>query len=664
MAQRIQDAAVLASVVSEVLKKNAALRRQINSVWWTSSSIGRQVGQERRSRDSFWTADTSAEVDPVDQAAAGVDAVGRRAALDHAAAKSAVAFEQRFREARPSQIEDKATMKAPEDDLFMLRNARGGFMKTPPPWLKDRRHTGTQTEPNLGAGRSSGIDHATPSAEAASLANTAATSSARSIPAADVAESTAASRLQTDEPPVDTVSGSAAAPDTESEEMAAIGSSLRSSAVPSSRLSRLYHYTALGSSLAFNSFSDGAKRLFVGGESKGLMSDRNVDLLVSKLSRMRGAALKLGQMISFQEDSLPEPIKIVMQRVQDSADYMPDWQLNKVMATEFGLDWRETRFKEFNDVPIAAASIGQVHRATLPDGREVAVKVQYPGVANSISSDLKNLGILLNATRLLPKGLFLDKTIANARTELAWECDYVREAAHTKRFRELVGDDPAFKVPEVIDECTGNQVLTTEFLHGKGIAKSQKYSRELRDRLGSDIMRLCLQELAEFNFMQTDPNWTNFLYNEKSGKIELLDFGAARSFDKTFIDRYCRLLVAAAQGDRTQLETLSRELGYLTGDESQGMVDAHIKSILTLAEPFSFATQDRDTAYNFAGQTITERVKEHIPLMLRERLAPPPEETYSLHRRLSGHFMLCARLKSRIPCRKIFEDVMRKNGYL
>jgi aarF domain-containing kinase len=157
---------------------------------------------------------------------------------------------------------------------------------------------------------------------------------------------------------------------------------------------------------------------------------------------MRGAALKLGQMISFQDiKMLPPAIHDVLQRVQDSADYMPASQRNQVLTSNLGENWRDL-FESFEDVPIAAASIGQVHKAVLKStGQEVAVKVQYPGVANSIDSDLNNLSILLTASRLLPKGLFLDRTIANARTELGWECDYTREAECQTRFRDLLQDD-------------------------------------------------------------------------------------------------------------------------------------------------------------------------------------------------------------------------------
>ena len=121
---------------------------------------------------------------------------------------------------------------------------------------------------------------------------------------------------------------------------------------------------------------------------------------------------------------------------QDSADYMPASQRDAVIAADLGPNWREELFQDFEERPMAAASIGQVHGAVLKNGKRVAVKVQYPGVADSISSDLNNLSLLLTASRLLPKGLYLDKTIANARTELAWECDYIREADAAKRFRK------------------------------------------------------------------------------------------------------------------------------------------------------------------------------------------------------------------------------------
>lgn len=344
---------------------------------------------------------------------------------------------------------------------------------------------------------------------------------------------------------------------------------------------------------------------------------------------------------------------------------MPTYQRNQVLASSLGSDWKDL-FSSFDDVPMAAASIGQVHRATLAStGQEVAVKVQYPGVSSSINSDLNNISLLLTASRLLPKGLYLDKTIANARTELGWECDYVREAECGTKFRELLADETdVFIVPKVFMEASGAEVLTAEFMSGKAVTKIPDLTQEERDWIGTQILRLAFRELMEWQFMQTDPNWTNFLYNRNhptGRKLELLDFGASRAFPDEFTTPYINLLIAASKRDRESLRELSIQLGYLTGEESKAMLDAHVDSILTLAEPFLDSNEYLvDGMYDFRDQTITDRVRAKIGIMVRERLAPPPEETYSLHRKLSGAFLLCARLGSRVPTRDMFQKAVER----
>ncbi|DAA79389.1 TPA_exp: Uncharacterized protein A8136_0162 [Trichophyton benhamiae CBS 112371] len=432
------------------------------------------------------------------------------------------------------------------------------------------------------------------------------------------------------------------------------------SRVPSSRIGRLWEYGGLATSMAMGVVGAGFRRA-TGGDDSGslLLSPANIERLVAKLSKMRGAALKLGQMLSLQDSKvMPESIQLVLQRVQDRANYMPQFQRDQVLRDNLGPNWRDL-FESFDEVPMAAASIGQVHGAVLKEtGQRVAVKVQYPGVADSIDSDLNNLSILLTASRLLPKGLYLDKTIANARTELAWECDYIREAECGRKFKELLKDDTdIFTIPEIIPYASGKQVLTMERLDGIAVTRVQSFTQSQRDWIGSQIMRLCLREIGEFRYMQTDPNWTNFLYNSATNRLELLDFGASRAYPAAFISLYVRLLAAASRNEREKCRELSQELGYLTGFESKAMVNAHVSSITTIAEPFMKSSPE---VYDFRDQTITDRVREFIPLMLRERLSPPPEETYSLHRKLSGAFLLCARLGSRVRCRDMFEEMLEK----
>jgi aarF domain-containing kinase len=431
--------------------------------------------------------------------------------------------------------------------------------------------------------------------------------------------------------------------------------------IPSSRLGRLFHYGALAASMGAHVLKDTATHYAKTGkvpEMKSvILSPRNIELMARKFSQMRGAALKVGQMLSFQDNSiLPPDIQQILLRVQNNAHYMPADQLERTISFELGDQWRKRLFASFDDIPIAAASIGQVHTAvTRKELDQVVVKVQYPGVADSIDSDLDNILTLLTSTKLLPPGLFLEKSVANARVELKWECDYLREASNVVRYKEMLANEDAFEVPKIYHDLSDEHVLTMQRMKGIEIAKGN-WSQDIKNKISSEIMRLTLMEIYKFKFMQTDPNWANFLYNEETGKIELLDFGACREFDESFTKPYANCLRAAVKQDREMAKQYSIELGFLTGLESQAMTDAHVDSIMVLGEPFREA--DENGLYDFENQTITDRVRTNIRLMLNERLTPPPEETYSLHRKLSGSYLLCARMKAKIPAKKIFKDVI------
>ncbi|WVQ96220.1 hypothetical protein IAU59_003324 [Kwoniella sp. CBS 9459] len=438
---------------------------------------------------------------------------------------------------------------------------------------------------------------------------------------------------------------------------------LRASKVPSSRIGRLFHYGSLAASLSFGAASESIRRTTEGNKSSGsvFMSDANIRRLVATLGRMRGAALKLGQFMSIQDNHmLPPEIERVLHQVQAHANYMPDWQMERVMREEFGPDW-QSLFSSFDRTPIASASIGQVHRAVLAsDSTPVAVKIQFPGVASSIESDLSNLSLLLRSSALLPKGLYLQNTIAVMRRELQDECDYVKEAAAGRRFSEYLASDGYFQVPKVVDEATTGKVLTTQWMDGKPLSRVKNLSQEARDRIGTNILRLCLMELFQFRFMQTDPNWANFLYTSSSSSsgtgneaIQLIDFGASREYTKEFMDGWYRLLKSCLEGDRAKMKEESLSLGYLTGEENDVMLEAHLDSMALVASPFSYQGK-----YPFAKQTITDSIRALIPIMLKHRLTPPPQETYSLNRKLSGAFLMCAKLGANVDCQKLWEDVV------
>lgn len=549
--------------------------------------------------------------------------------------------------------------------LQELRNRQDDVVKTTPSRGAEEPQLDNQARPTQTEEAPFPADPVETQEPKAELDAAASVSESQQVPQTNIAEPEAASTVQRQdtEPSGQRVTKEDASAMGEILGSATVESKyeLKESKVPSSRLGRIWNYSGLAAGMFAGAVSESFSRVTGGGGQGSLMlSPANMERLVSKLSKMRGAALKLGQMMSFQDSKmLPAPIQEVLQRVQDRADYMPSWQRDRVLVTNLGSEWRYL-FEDFEEKPIAAASIGQVHRATLKNGAKVAVKIQFPGVAESINSDLDNLGILLAATKLLPKGLYLNKTIDNARTELGWECDYEREAKCAERYRSLLAtEDDVFSVPKIYPEACGKQVLTMEFMDGVGVTRIKSFTQEQRDWIGTQILRLCLREITEFRFMQTDPNWTNFLYNAEQDKLVLLDFGASREYPDKFITQYVQLLAAASRTDREGVRILSEELGYLTGHESKTMLDAHTASVLTLAEPF---LESAPEVYDFRDQTITERVKAQIPVMIKERLAPPPEETYSLHRKLSGAFLLCARLGSRVRCREMFEQSLAKSG--
>lgn len=452
----------------------------------------------------------------------------------------------------------------------------------------------------------------------------------------------------------------------------AVDQSMRSSRVPSSPVGRFLHYGGLAASLSFGAATEMVRRASGQNDHQDnslLLTEANLNRLVSKLSKMRGAALKMGQFMSIQDTHvLPEDLERVFQRVQHAAHYMPNSQLEKVMIDNLGESW-ESHFSSFSRIPSHAASIGQVHIGILcakssPTGKEeeVAVKVQFPNIERSISSDLGYLKLLLSASMLLPKGLFLDSTIKVFKEELADECDYEREAAYINKYRGLFPEqlDSRFRVPWVWEGST-RHVLVMERMKGVSIGGDvvKSLTQEERNELSSRVLELCLRELFQFRMMQTDPNWSNFLWNKDTRQIELVDFGATREYSSEFTDNWLRLLKAAISGDRDECIDASLKLKYFIGGENEEMINAHILSMQLLGTPFRASTPQPFSFSRGSGWTkITEGIRAQVPIMLNNRLTPPPRQTYSLNRKLSGAFLLAARLGGSVDCRRIWEKVI------
>ncbi|XP_054530121.2 atypical kinase COQ8B, mitochondrial isoform X3 [Pan troglodytes] len=388
--------------------------------------------------------------------------------------------------------------------------------------------------------------------------------------------------------------------------------------VPASRISRLANFGGLAVGLGLGVLAEMAKKSMPGGrlqsgggsglDSSPFLSEANAERIVQTLCTVRGAALKVGQMLSIQDNSFISPqLQRIFERVRQSADFMPRWQM------------------------------------------------LYPGIAQSIQSDVQNLLAVLKMSAALPAGLFAEQSLQALQQELAWECDYRREAACAQNFRQLLANDPFFRVPAVVKELCTTRVLGMELAGGVPLDQCQGLSQDLRNQICFQLLTLCLRELFEFRFMQTDPNWANFLYDSSSHQVTLLDFGASREFGTEFTDHYIEVVKAAADGDRDCVLQKSRDLKFLTGFETKAFSDAHVEAVMILGEPF--ATQG---PYDFGSGETARRIQDLIPVLLRHRLCPPPEETYALHRKLAGAFLACAHLRAHIACRDLFQDTYHR----
>ncbi|XP_068617543.1 atypical kinase COQ8B, mitochondrial isoform X1 [Battus philenor] len=430
--------------------------------------------------------------------------------------------------------------------------------------------------------------------------------------------------------------------------------------VPSSRIGRMISFGSLAAGLGVGTVAQYARNTIqsvtgqVDESNNAFLSPANAKRIVDTLCKVRGAALKLGQLLSIQDDTMISPeLQKIFERVRQSADFMPTWQVEKVMSSQLGPDWRN-RVQNFEEKPFAAASIGQVHLAVLHNGREVAMKVQYPGVAMGINSDIDNLVGVLKVWNVFPKGMFIDNIVEVAKKELAWEVDYIREAECTRKFKRLLAPYPEYFVPEVIDDLCAAEVMTTELVDGTPLDKLFDAPYETRRDIAYKIMQLCLREMFVLRCMQTDPNWANFFYNTTNKQVILLDFGATREYSKEFMDQYIEIIKAASDGDRDAILRMSRDLKFLTGYESKIMEETHVDTVMIMGEVF---TSEGSGEFDFGTQQTTRRIQALVPTILTHRLCPPPEEIYSLHRKLSGVFLLCSKLKVKMNCRDMFRDI-------
>ncbi|MCE0505754.1 AarF/ABC1/UbiB kinase family protein [Roseivivax sp. GX 12232] len=418
--------------------------------------------------------------------------------------------------------------------------------------------------------------------------------------------------------------------------------------VPSGRLARMGRMGRLATGVLSRAAADGA-RAYASGQRPGLsdlvLSPANATRLAEELSKMRGAAMKLGQLLSMEAgEVLPPELAEILARLRAEAHYMPPAQLKQVLTENWGADFQR-RFRRFDVRPIAAASIGQVHRAETRAGRRLAIKVQYPGIRASIDSDIRNLGSLLRWSGLLPRGLDLSPLLEEARQQLHEEADYTREARALARFGDWLAEEPGLRVPGLEEAFCTTDILAMDDVGGWPIESAFEADQATRDGLAARLLTLALRELFELGAMQTDPNFGNYRYDPETGEILLLDFGAVRDFAPERIADFRALLTAVLSGGRAEMRQAAVRVGYLSADTEETQT-AQVLDLMEIAA----APLRAPGPFDFRSERLAARLAEAGEALARDRdfAVIPPVDALFLQRKAMGLYLLSARLGARL----------------
>ncbi len=428
--------------------------------------------------------------------------------------------------------------------------------------------------------------------------------------------------------------------------------------VPASRLKRFGRFTRLAGRVAKGTAAEGIRQLAAGNRPKlrdMVLTPANAKRLTEELSKMRGAAMKLGQMLSMDSgDFIPEELTQILAHLRADAHYMPYRQLEQQLELAYGEQWA-TQFASFERTPIAAASIGQVHRATSHEGTELALKIQYPGVRDSIDSDVSNLATLLRMTGLLPRGIDLTPILDEVRKQLREEASYLQEAQYLETYGEHLAGDERFILPALIKDQSRDNILVMSYIESSPIDFLKQQPQPVRDQAVSHLFELFLRELFELRLMQTDPNFANYRYQVESGKLVLLDFGATRKFTAKFSSGYLRLIKAMVSRDESRILKAAQNIGYHSEGISAEYEQLLLRIFLMVGEIF-----DSSEPYDFERSDLVvrlNRLNDDVMRFQSEWKAPPVDCLY-VHRKLGGLYLMARRLRARVAIGALLEKYL------
>ncbi|MHB1847013.1 MAG: ABC1 kinase family protein [Deltaproteobacteria bacterium] len=339
--------------------------------------------------------------------------------------------------------------------------------------------------------------------------------------------------------------------------------------------------------------------------------------LKEELGQMKGLAMKAGQVASYMDFALPSGARAILAELQDHSTGMAPDIAARVVLEDLGAP-PSALFAEWDESPFAAASIGQVHRARLADGREVAVKVQYPGIDRAISADLKNASAVDLLSGLVFRGQERGTVLRELSDRLNEECDYRLEATNQEEFRRLFASRPDVRVPAVVPERSARRVLTSELVHGRRFADfAREATQEEKNRAGEAIWDVAMGSIFTHGMFNADPHPGNYLF--EPSRVVFLDFGCVKRFTEEMIERWRRLTLAGIRGDRPVFDRMITELGFAPDPKTYDF-DYHYAMTRVIYEPWS-----HDRVYRFEPELVERTWKALVldnPNKFRMNLPP------------------------------------------
>src|SRR3546814_618532 len=401
-----------------------------------------------------------------------------------------------------------------------------------------------------------------------------------------------------------------------------------------------------------------ARRAFASAERQQHLDHqfelKTAESITEALGNMKGAMMKLGQMASYLDQGMPDHVREALAELQSNAPPMSAELAAQVIREELGADPTDV-FGEWDPEPIAAASIGQVHRAITHDGRAVAVKVQYPGVGDAIRSDLDNAGLLFAAIGMLFPGLEPEPLVEELRTRLVEELDYTMEADHQRLFADHYRGHPFIHVPEVVSELSTQRVLTTELAEGVRFEEMETWSQAERDLAAEAIFRFVFGSLYRLRAFNGDPHPGNYLFRP-GGQVTFLDFGLVKHFSADEMELLERMTATmVVDHDIAEYRSIIESIGMLKAGTS--FTDAEIEDYFGHFYEFALKDEVSTVTPEYASETVRrffDAGGPHAPIM---KAANVPPSFVILQRINLGLYAIFGQIRATANWRRISEEV-------